>query len=472
MLREQAGAEPIPSRRLAVAASALGTLAVNINSTGLNLALPEIREELGLTAPELQWLAAIYALVLAALTMLGGALGDRFDTRSVLSVGLSVYVVGCLLAVFAGSGPVLIASRALAAAGASVLVPLGLAQLRALADSREQLAWYMAVWGLAIGVGMAAGPVAGGVLTQLAGWRSFFLALAVLGVVHLVLVRTAISDCRSGAGTRIDPISNLLLASSMFAFTALIINVDSGTPFPVKVALAIAAPALAALWCWRERSRAASGPLTVLRDRVFSVSMLIAFFNYAGLGGTLLITALLLQDLLLLEAGQAGLASIPLAVANGLGARVLGRLRAASGIRLAGAFIVIGTLVAAFAVWLTLQELPLAVVLAVFAAGTACMGFGYGAANTPVNYLAMSSVPTAAAGAAGAFASSSRQLGQSTGVAVCGALLAWATAASVPLASVEPGIRVYAPATLAVLLAGVCVLLLPGLYRTRPSSAG
>ena len=117
----------------------MGTLTVNINNTAINLALPAIRDELRLDLVEMQWVSASYVLILAALTMIGGTLGDRFDKRQVLTVGLCLYTTGSLLGALSLSALTLIGSRILAGVGAAVLVPVGLASLRQLASSPQQL---------------------------------------------------------------------------------------------------------------------------------------------------------------------------------------------------------------------------------------------------------------------------------------------------------------------------------------------
>ncbi|CUU65705.1 MFS transporter [Corynebacterium variabile] len=132
----------------------MGTLTVNINNTSLNLVLLEIRDELGFGLTTMQWVSASYVLVLGALTMLGGGLGDRFSKRTVLSWGLVVYICGSVLGAFSSSGAALTLSRALAAAGAATLVPVGLATLRVIADNKQQLARYMSLWGLSVGLGV------------------------------------------------------------------------------------------------------------------------------------------------------------------------------------------------------------------------------------------------------------------------------------------------------------------------------
>lgn len=459
-------------QKLAVATCAMGTLTVNINNTALNLALPRIRDDLSLDLAAMQWVSATYVLVLAALTMLGGALGDRYDKRTVLALGLVVYTLGSVLGIVAESGGWLTLSRACAAIGASVLVPVGLAALRVIAQSPKQLASYMSLWGLSVGLGMALGPVAGGVVTDLLGWRAFFGVMSVLGLVFFVAVLIFLPRLPGTAGRRVDIASHMLLAFGMVVLTGFFIELNSSAPVWVKIALACAVPVCAAAWLWRDRVSAHPViPREVFRQRSYSVSMLIAFTNYLGLGVTLFVAALLLQDLFGLSAGVAGAVSVPLAVATAAGASWSGRAEGISrivfAIRTSAASILIGTAAVAAGAIALGSNVALPVCIALFVVGTLAMGFGFGAANTPVNYLAMSSLPKAVSGVAGSSASASRQLGQSTGVATGGLLFGFGVAqfgSMSPLAYLLPGIEVA--------LAALALFVLPAFYaQSRRSEA-
>ncbi|MGO2851127.1 MAG: MFS transporter, partial [Corynebacterium variabile] len=405
----------------------MGTLTVNINNTSLNLVLLEIRDELGFGLTTMQWVSASYVLVLGALTMLGGGLGDRFSKRTVLSWGLVVYICGSVLGAFSSSGAALTLSRALAAAGAATLVPVGLATLRVIADNKQQLARYMSLWGLSVGLGMALGPVVGGSVTQLLGWRWFFVIMAVLGVVYLISVRLSLPTLAGSGERRIDVVSHLLLGSAMLVATAFFIELGTDLEWWCKAFLAVTAVALG--WGWTRRNRGARYPVVppeAFHDRAYSVSMLVAFLNYFALGATLFISALLLQDLYGLGPGTAGLVSVPLAAATAGGSVWAGRRTGLSGasaaIRIAATVTVTGVFVVGVgAVWFGVDE-SLAAAVVFFIGGSLCMGFGFGAANTPVNYLSMMSLPKDVSGVAGSSASASRQLGQSIGIATSGLL--------------------------------------------------
>ncbi len=456
----------VPFQKLTVATCAMGTLTVNINNTGLNLVLPRIRDDLGLDLATMQWVSAAYVLILAALTMLGGALGDRYDKRTVLVTGILIYTFGSTVGMLADSGIWLTLSRMCAATGASVLVPVGLAALRVIAQTPEQLASYMSLWGLSVGLGMALGPVAGGIVTDLFGWRAFFTVMACLGALYLCAVLICFPELPGTKERHVDVVSHILLGSSMLALTAFFIELRSDAPAWVKVALGCAVPVCATAWQWRDRKLAHPViPPRAFHDRSFSVSMLIAFVNYLGLGATLFVAAFVLQDLFGLTAGVAGAVSVPLAIATAVGASWSGQAKGAQQIRGAirtAAFATLcGVLIAGGAVTLvTSAKLWVAVI--VFVAGSCGMGFGFGAANTPVNYLAMASLPKTISGVAGSSASASRQLGQSTGVATGGLLLGIGVALAgvgSPLAYLLPGVEV---ALIAILLA-----MLPAFYRSR-----
>ena len=457
-------------RKLAVATCAMGTLTININNTALNLALPRIRDDLGLDLVAMQWISAAYVLVLAALTMLGGALGDRYSKRSVLIVGLLVYTVGSILGIMAHSGIWLTLSRVCAAAGASVLVPVGLATLRVIAQTPQQLASYMSLWGLSVGLGMALGPVAGGIVTGLLGWRVFFTVMACLGVVYLCAVFAFLPRAAGNAKRRIDIVGHILLGSGMLALTAFFIEVRSEASVWVKVLLGCAVPLCAAAWQWRDHNSAHPViPTQAFRDRSFSVSMLIAFVNYLGLGAALFVSALVLQDVLGLSAGIAGAVSVPLAIATAVGASWSGRADGTQqiirAIRTAAVSTLSGVIITAAGVAMLEMNADRWVCVIMFVVGTCGMGFGFGAANTPVNYLAMASLPKTTSGAAGSSASASRQLGQSTGVATGGLLLGIGVAQvgeTSPLAYLLPGIEVA--------LTAVLLIALPAFYATRETN--
>jgi MFS family permease len=224
--------------------------------------------------------------VLAALVIFGGSLGDRLDKRLVLISGLGVYLAGNVAAIAAPDGTVLTVARVAAAMGACVLVPVGLAVLRTIATTAVQLARYMSAWGLAVGLGMALGPVFGGVLTDLLGWRWLFAALAVLAVIYLIMVWVFLEPMPPAGQAR--PFGwgqQALLALWMVSMTGWLIEVAGDSPAWLKVGLAVlAAGAFVAWQLVQQRVASPVVPRAAFKDRSFSVSMVMALVYSVGLG--------------------------------------------------------------------------------------------------------------------------------------------------------------------------------------------
>lgn len=402
---------------------ATGTLTGQLNITGINIVLPTVRSEMGLSDPQTHWLATVYVLVLAGLVMISGAVGDRFDKRRVLTVALLIYLCGSALALVSSGPEMLLAGRALSAVGGCALVPVGLAVLRTVAESERQLAAYMSAWGLAIGLGMALGPVIAGITVAVSGWRAFFVVMIVFGLAYLVGVRVFVPPTSAREGVRILTVSYLLMGIWMTGATAALIELPTGAPWPVKTVLIVGSAAVFVYWLIRERtSDRAALPHEALSNRRFTVSIALAACNYLAVGATLFTLALFVQDQLGISAAAAGLLNLPLAVTIAVGGQWSGRALSsrtpAAIMRISAWAIAVGTMIAAIG-----GVLSTGAALVGLGVGTAIAGFGFGAANTPVNVLSMSSLPASVSGAAGSMASASRQLGQSIGTALAGVLV-------------------------------------------------
>src|SRR3954470_14052044 len=142
----------------------LGYLMVIVDATAVNVALPDLRHDLGSTVGDLQWIVDAYTLAFAALLLSGGALGDRLGGRRVLRAGLALFTGASVLCGLAPSTELLIAARALQGVGAALAVPASLALLRAAYADEAARARAVGIWGAVAGVGAASGPVVGGLL--------------------------------------------------------------------------------------------------------------------------------------------------------------------------------------------------------------------------------------------------------------------------------------------------------------------
>jgi MFS family permease len=267
---------------------------------------------------------------------------------------------------------------------------------------------------------MAAGPLVGGVLVESVGWRSIFWINLPVALAALLLTLRFVPESRAPRARRPDPVGQVLVIALFGALTYAIIEAPDAS---LGAVLPFAAVALAALLglAWYEPRRAE--PLIDLRffrSAPFSGATVIAVCGFAALGGFLFLSTLYLQNVRGLDALHAGLWMLPMAAPTILCAPLSGRLVGSRGPRLpllvAGCAITVSAvLFAAFEAETSNATLTLGYVL---------FGIGFGFVNAPITNTAVSGMPRAQAGVAAAVASTSRQLGQTLGVAVVGAVLA------------------------------------------------
>ncbi|VVJ20189.1 Uncharacterised protein [Amycolatopsis camponoti] len=406
--------------RLALAAVCLGFVMITLDATIVNLALPAIGADLGEpSTAALQWIVDAYTVTLAAFLLTWGAAGDRWGSRRVFEVGVALFVVASVACALAGDAAWLITARAVQGAGAAALLPSSLALIvHQFPDPRER-ARALGVWGGMSGVGLAAGPVLGGLAVGLADWRLVFAVNVPVGIVAIVLTRRAVAEPPRHETTRLDLAGQLTGTASLAGLVAgLIESGHAGWLAPTTIAL-LAAGVVAGVVFVAVEQRVGEPvlPLGILKIRNFAVATAIGgLFNFC-LYGTLFCLALYLQRAWSLGALAAGLTLVPLTVVVALNAFFSGRLTGRSGPRvpmIAGALAgLVGS--AGFALLPADRALVLFVVVS---AGYGCCSLAMPAMTS----LAMNSLPGQAGLAAGVL-NASRQTGGAIGVALVGALL-------------------------------------------------
>ncbi|MFJ8195708.1 MFS transporter [Streptomyces sp. NPDC096152] len=407
-------------RLLVLAICCMSLLIVSLDNTVLNVALPSMQRELRATTSGLQWTIDAYTLVLASLLMLAGSTADRIGRRRVFTAGLVVFGAGSLLCSLAPDLELLVVFRMVQAVGGSMLNPVAMSIItNTFTDARER-ARAIGAWGAVIGISMAAGPLVGGLLVESVGWRSIFWVNLPVALAALLLTLRFVPESRAPKPRRPDPVGQVLVIALFGSLTYAIIEAPDAGPGTVLPFAAVALAALLAL-LWYEPRRAE--PLIDLRffhSAPFSGATGIAVSAFAALGGFLFLSTLYLQNVRGLDALHAGLWMLPMAVPTFLCAPLSGRLVGSRGPRLP--LLVAGCAMTASAVLFAAFEAETSNV-ALFV-GYVLFGIGFGFVNAPITNTAVSGMPRAQAGVAAAVASTSRQLGQTLGVAVVGALLA------------------------------------------------
>ncbi len=407
-------------RMLVLSICCMSLLIVSLDNTALNVALPSMQRELHATTSGLQWTIDAYTLVLASLLMLAGSTADRIGRKRVFMAGLVIFTAGSLLCSLAPNLELLVVFRMVQAVGGSMLNPVAMSIItNTFTDPRER-ARAIGAWGAVVGISMAAGPLAGGLLVESVGWRSIFWVNLPVGLAALLLTLRFVPESRAPRPRRPDPVGQVLVIALFGSLTYAIIEAPDASLAQVLPFAAVAVAALLALLVYEPRRAEPLIDLRFFHSAPFSGATGIAVSAFAALGGFLFLSTLYLQNVRGLDALHAGLWMLPMAVPTLLCAPLSGRLVGSRGPRLslliAGAAMTLsGLLFALFEAETSDVTLFLGYVL---------FGVGFGFVNAPITNTAVSGMPRAQAGVAAAVASTSRQLGQTLGVAVIGAVLA------------------------------------------------
>ena len=414
----------LPRRRrlLVLAICCMSLLIVGLDNTIVNVALPSIGRHLHAALSGLQWTVDAYTLVLASLLMLAGSTGDRLGRKRVFMTGLVLFTLGSLLCSLAPSLGFLIAFRMLQAIGGSMLNPVAMSIIRNVFTDERERAQAIGMWGATIGISLALGPVVGGALVQNVGWPSIFWINIPVGLVALALTMRFVPESRAPRPRRVDPVGQGLVIVLLASLTyAIIEGPSSGWTSAQSLGLF----GLAAVAARRSAVRSArrADPLLELRffrSVPFSSASAIAVCAFAALGGFLFLNTLYLQEVRHLSAFQAGLYTLPIAamtlVCAPLSGYLVGRVGSRPSLVVGGLGLMLG---AALLTGLG-PHTPLTSLLPAYFV----FGVGFGTVNPPITNTAVLGMPPAQAGVAAAVASTSRQVGQTLGVAVIGAIAA------------------------------------------------
>ncbi|WP_280714636.1 MFS transporter [Kitasatospora sp. MAP5-34] len=422
VLTQEVQASPGRRRRLLILAiCCLSLFIVGLDNTVVNIALPSIQRDLHAPASGLQWIIDAYTLVLASLLMLSGSVADRLGRKRVFQTGLLLFVLGSLLCSLAPNLELLVAFRALQAVGGSMLNPVAMSIITNTFTEPRERAQAIGVWGGVVGLSMALGPLIGGFLVDVAGWPSIFLINIPVGLVACALTFRYVPESRAPRPRRLDPVGQVLIVLLLGSGTAVIIE-GPGRGWTSPVILLLGALALLALlllpW-WERRIAEPLIDLRFFRSVPFSGATVTAVCAFSALGGFLFLNALYLQDVRHYSPVEAGLWTLPMAAMTLVSAPFSGRIVGRRGPRLP--LLVAGTALAASGLLLTrlATDSPTALLLLAYA----LFGLGFGMVNAPITNSAVSGMPSAQAGVAAAVASTSRQVGQSLGVAVIGTVV-------------------------------------------------
>src|ERR1700733_6694 len=198
-------AAPRSHRWAALVVVCASALIINLDNTILNVALPTLVRDLHASSSELQWIVDSYAMVFAGLLLVGGSLADRFGRKRFFLIGLAVFAAGSIGAARSGSVDLLIAFRAVMGAGAALTIPSSLSIINDVFRDPKERAKAIGAWGGTIGLGIAIGPIAGGLLLARFWWGSIFLVNVPIVIAAFVGAVLFVPDSKNPAADRPDP---------------------------------------------------------------------------------------------------------------------------------------------------------------------------------------------------------------------------------------------------------------------------
>ena len=419
-------AETIQRRRwIILTVLIVGLLAIVIDNTVLNVALKTIAEPrggLGASQSQLEWAINSYTLVFAGLLFTFGVIGDRIGRKRMLMIGLVMFGVASLLSAYSRNPDQLIFARAAMGLGGAAVMPQTLSIVSNVFEPHERPK-AIGLWAMAVGIGIAAGPVLGGLLLAHFWWGSVFLINVPVTVLGTIAVAVLVPESRNSEAGGIDFVGVLL---SVVGLILLVFGIVQGGDAGSWVHLDVIGPILAgaavlALFAWYEtRVQHPSLDVRLFRDRRLSASVGALALVFFGMGGVFFFISFYLQNVRGYSALDAGLLTVPFAAGQ-----LLLSPRSAAMVRRYGpkavgasAMIVNALALGGYAVLGTTT--PIWVLGMLFAVQGASMGVAMPAATAAV----MDVLPRERAGAGSALTNTARQVAVALSVAVLGSILA------------------------------------------------
>jgi EmrB/QacA subfamily drug resistance transporter len=462
IMRTAQQGSPTPSdSRMVLATTILASSLAFIDGSVVNVGLPAIATSLSARGVSLSWVVNGYLLPLSALLLIGGAVGDVFGRRRLLILGVGMFILASVICAAAPNLPLLIAGRALQGIGAATLMPNSLAILGATFNNEDR-GRAIGIWAAVGAAAGAVGPLLGGWLIDVVGWRSIFLINLPIGAVSIALAARYLDDDLVETQSPLDVLGSGLIAAALLALTWGLTVASDHKEVSLGTACVLGAGGLLLLgflYVEKSRGEGAMMPLSLFGSASFNGLTLMTLLLYGAMGGLLLLIPYVLIEARGYSAAMAGAALLPLPLVVALASSQMGKLAARTGpsapLSIGAIIVAVGCVLAARigierSYWATTFPAVMTISL------------GMAAAVAPLTTAVLASVDTKREGVAS---------GLNSAVARTGGLIATAVASAVLAAHGTMLVSAYQVACLvaagAAVISGLCAFLLVRAPGTR-----
>jgi EmrB/QacA subfamily drug resistance transporter len=402
-------------------AVAFGLFMIMLDNTVVNVALPSIGRDLGVSISELEWVVNGYALTFGVLLLTGGKLADLLGRRRIFIVGLVIFTASSFLCGLANSADVLIGARVVQGIGAALMNPATLSIITATFPPRQR-GMAIGIWAGISALALAIGPLVGGAITEHINWSWVFYINVPIGILGIFAARIFIDESKDTSEQRLDFPGLSTSSIALFALTYALIEANQYGWTSVRIVslFAVAAVFFVVFVLLERNQRLPMLDLSLFRNSTFASANAAMLLIGLAMFGTFFFVSLYVQNVLGYAPMKAGATFLPMTVLIILVAPVAGRLSDRLGPR---ALMVPGlTLLTTSLVLFSIQDESSTfwTLLPALLVG----GFGMALAMAPTTSAAMHAVPVDKGGVGAAVINSMRQVGGSVGIAVTGAIVA------------------------------------------------